>query len=194
MFYKFNIFSAPNFGKFAYFMFSPIDTDTPAMMPTKCCLISETDSLTSTSPSFESCLAYLNILYLRLKYKTDISCCVCVVYNGIKKDLKPSLFFQSNIFYSVHAWFRSICALAFIMWWEGRQIEQDSVCVIYTSISLLVLFWGCRCLCVGVFRALFVLSEILVPPRVPVRPALARPMWGPTGTTSHALIYHCAFT
>ncbi len=97
--YTFYTLPAPNFGNLAYFMFSPIGTDTPAMMPTKCCLISETDNLTSTSPSFESCLACLNILYLRLKCKTDSSCCVCVCcVKGHKKDLKPSLFLKAIAF------------------------------------------------------------------------------------------------
>lgn len=110
--------------------------------------------------------------------------CVCCV-----KGHKKESFSQSNSFYPVHAWFRSICALAFIMWWEGRQIEQDSMCVIYTSISLLVLFWGCRCLCVG---ALFVLSEILVPPRVPVSPALGPcgVQWGRRPTPSYITVLY----
>lgn len=69
-----------------------------------------------------------------------VCACVCCV-KGLKrsKTESPS---QNNISNSVHAWFRSICTLAVIMRWEGLQIEQDSVCVIYASISLLVLFWG----------------------------------------------------
>lgn len=66
------------------------------------------------------------------------------------------------------------------------------MCVIYTSLSA-GLILGVHSVCGGCVRALFVLSEILVPPRVPVRPALARPMWGPMGTTSHALIYQLCF-